>query len=131
MSAQTTLDQVDINTLIDLVAIIESEGNTMAVGDNGKAFGILQIQQPTVDDFNNWNGTNYRARDMLGNEKLSRKVFKDYIKNYATEMRIGRKPTVIDAVRIWNGGPNGYKKNNTLKYLYKFISIANKNNFHV
>ena len=42
-----------------------------------------------------------------------------YMNRYATEARLGRKPTNEDIARIHNGGPNGYKKESTLKYWKK------------
>jgi hypothetical protein len=38
---------------------------------------------------------------------------------YATEEKLGRKPTYQDYARIWNGGPNGYKRKATVKYWQK------------
>ena len=38
------------------------------------------------------------------------------MKRYATEARLGHKPTVQDIARIHNGGPNGYKLAATVGY---------------
>lgn len=35
---------------------------------------------------------------------------------YATEKRLGRQPTNEDLARMHNGGLNGYKNPNTVKY---------------
>lgn len=101
---------------------VESNDDDNAVGDTHlqhKAYGCLQIRKPCVDDYNRWHKTNYKAEDCLGNRELSVKIYRSYIDNYATEARLGRKPTSEDMARIWNGGPNGWKKDNTKPYWEK------------
>ena len=49
----------------------------------------------------------------------SLRVFRRYMARYATERRLGRKPTLEDQARIWNGGPNGYKRAATHGYWNK------------
>ena len=46
-------------------------------------------------------------------------MFCVYVRHYAVERRLGSAPTWEDAARIWNGGPNGYKKVATEKYWRK------------
>lgn len=97
----------------------ESGGNDRAVGDRhlaDKAYGCLQIRKPCVTDYNRAHGTSYRAADCIGNRELSVKICQWYIGNYATEKRLGRKPTDEDMARIWNGGPAGWKKKSTVSY---------------
>ncbi|MBI2476400.1 MAG: hypothetical protein HYV67_04125 [Candidatus Taylorbacteria bacterium] len=104
-----------INALIQ----VESAGNDLALGDTNlihKAYGCLQIRQPCVDDVNRRLGTNYRAEDCLGNRTLSILICRAYIGMYATEKRLGHEPTSEDMARIWNGGPNGFRKAGTQKY---------------
>ena len=38
------------------------------------------------------------------------------MKRYATEARLGHKPTVQDIARIHNGGPNGHTLAATVEY---------------
>lgn len=100
----------------------ESGGDDEAVGDRGleeKAYGCLQIRQPAVDDYNRWTDTAFKAEDCLGNRKLSVEICISYIDHYATPKRIGRTPTDEDKARIWNGGPNGWKKASTVEYWRK------------
>ncbi len=111
-----------------IAALIEHEsgGDDNEIGDTdlkNKAYGCLQIRQPCVDDVNEAFGTNYRAKDCLGNRELSIWIFRRYMELWATEKRIGRKPTDEDCARIWNGGPNGWKKKTTLKYWVKIKRI--------
>lgn len=105
--------------LISALILKESSGNDEAIGDKhlkNKAYGPLQIRQPAVDDYNRWHGTKLKAEDCLGNRKLSVAICESYLAHYATEKRLGRTPTDQDRARIWNGGPNGYKKESTEKY---------------
>jgi hypothetical protein len=51
--------------------------------------------------------------------QYSLRVFRRYMARYATERRLGRKPTLEDQARIWNGGPNGYKRAATNGYWNK------------
>ena len=60
----------------------------------------------------------YEDVDDLG---YSLQVFRKYMARYATERRLGRKPTLEDKARIWNGGPNGYKRSATNGYWKKVL----------
>lgn len=109
-------------TLIEALIQVESGGDDSAVGDKNlknKAYGCLQIRKPCVDDVNKAYGTNYSAEDCRNNRELSIKIFELYMKLYATKKRLGREPTDEDRARIWNGGPNGWKKSSTEKYWTK------------
>jgi diadenosine tetraphosphatase ApaH/serine/threonine PP2A family protein phosphatase len=97
---------------------VESGGNPMAIGDGGKAYGPLQIRQEVLDDFNRWTGRSVTLRDCFS-IRLSREICQAYLAHYATPARLGRPVTDQDRARIWNGGPNGYKKTATLKYWAK------------
>ncbi len=82
--------------LITALIQVESRGNDNVVGDKhlkDKAYGSLQIRKPCVQDVNKRYGTNYRAEDCLGNRELS--------------------------IKIWNGGPKGFKKKSTQAYWEK------------
>lgn len=114
------------DTLVTALIQVESSGNDRAVGDKHlkqKAYGPLQVRQPVCDDINRRYGTSYKAEDCLGNRKLSIKLCKQYIDMYATAKRLGHKPTNEDMARIWNGGPNGFKKVSTEKYWEKVQTV--------
>jgi len=98
-----------------VAALIEKEsgGDDEAIGDRKlkyPAYGCLQIRQPCVEDINRHFGTNYVAKDCLGNRDLSVWIFHKYMEIYATEKRIGAKPTIADVARIWNGGPSRWRR---------------------
>lgn len=105
--------------LVCAIGAWESRGNDWAIGDKhlkNKAYGSHQIRKGCLDDVNRVWGTKYRPEDMLGNRALSMKVYETYIGMYATRKRLGRTPTMEDMARIWNGGPDGWKKSSTLAY---------------
>lgn len=104
--------------LISALIIVESGGNDNAIGDNGKAFGPLQIHQVMVDDVNRIAGANYSHKDAF-NRKNSIDMLRIFTTHYVNEARLGRKPTMEDVARCWNGGPNGYRKAATARYWEK------------
>jgi len=101
--------------LLAALLAVESGGNDRAVGDSGRAIGALQIHAAVVQDVNRRHGTRYthagmaRRRDAVAVATL-------YLGTYATRERLGRPVTDADRARIWNGGPNGWRKASTMGY---------------
>lgn len=120
-----------IDETIEVLKYVESEHNPAALGDfriiDGKktptAFGILQIRKIAIDDVNRVYGTTYTIQDAF-DISCSEEIFKLYIKHWAGKVcdRDGRDATTEDIVRIWNGGPRGYKKGSTRWYLKKYLN---------
>ena len=104
--------------LLPALAKVESNGNPRAVGDSGKALGELQIWSVVVQDVNRAHGTRYTHADAFDPAK-ARDICRRYLAIYCTPKRLGRQPTMEDAARIWNGGPNGHRKSATEKYWHK------------
>jgi len=108
--------------LLLAIMIVESNLNPNAIGDDGKAFGILQIHEAYVKDANELSirggGKRFTHNDMFS-QLYSINVFCLYMQRYATEKRLGRSPTQEDIARIHNGGLNGFRKDSTLKYWEK------------
>jgi hypothetical protein len=109
-------------TLILILIQIESGGNDLQVGDNGLAFGCLQLHAAYVQDAAEHAGENWTHEDAFDRE-TSIQIVAAYMDRYATEKRLGRPVTIEDIARIHNGGPNGYKKDSTIKYWKKFQEI--------
>ena len=101
-----------ISNLISALIIVESSGNDLAIGDNGRALGPLQIHRGVVQDVNRITGSHYRHQDMT-NRVAARAVCEAYLKHY------GRGKTTEEQARIWNGGPTGDRKTATLAYWAK------------
>lgn len=111
LSANTfiaSLAVAQVELLYVQVARIESGGRADAVGDGGKALGLLQIHKAVVDDVNRDYRTTFTHEDML-DPKLAKSVFTLYLALYATEKRLGRTVTNVDRALIWHSGPNGWQ----------------------
>jgi len=109
-----------IAQLILAIIQVESGDNVMAVGDNGKAYGCMQIHAAYVEDVNRiWN-TRFVHEDAF-DKTSSIEMFLIYTGHYATKMedKLDRKATFEDLARIHNGGPNGWQKEATKKYWAK------------
>jgi len=100
------------------ICIVESHCNLLAVGDFNKAFGIAQIHAGVVIDYNSTHNTTWKHEDCF-NVDVSKMMFKNYMSRYCIARRLGHAPTMEDGARIFNGGPNGYKKKSTEKYWIK------------
>lgn len=114
-------------TLLEVILIliqIESGGDTHAIGDGGRAVGVLQIHSCVIEDVNRIYGTTYTLRDRYDKQR-SIAIALHYLSHYCTAERIGRQPTPMDAARIWNGGPRGWRRLATKNYENKFIKQLN------
>ena len=101
--------------LLAALLAVESGGNDRAVGDHGRAIGALQIHAGVVSDVNRHHGTHYTHAGMVRRADAVA-VATLYLGTYATRERIGRPVTDEDRARIWNGGPNGWRKAATKAY---------------
>mgnify|MGYP001594468256 CR=1 FL=1 len=116
------------SALVQAVRRHESNGDEQAIGDKKlkqKAYTSLQIRQPALDDVNkffakeikkNFGREKFTVEYLKQNRAALDWCFEKYTSRYATRKRLGRSPTDEDRARIWNGGPDGYKKASTTKY---------------
>ena len=107
-----------IEEIRPVLEYMESSNNPKAVGDDGKALGLLQIHKGAVTDVNTVYGLTYDHRDML-NADIAREVYKLYMAIARDQIHNteGREATEEDYVRSWNGGAyNGWKTKATDKY---------------
>jgi hypothetical protein len=111
-----------LKALVIAISIVESGLDPHAVGDDGRALGMMQIHQCVVTDVNEHMGLTYVHEDALVPEQAEM-MFRVYMDRYATKERLEREPTAEDMARIWNGGPYGYKKPCTEAY-WKRVKIA-------
>ena len=125
MSATNSLSANDkIDSLILPLISVESSNNDNAIGDNGKAFGALQIWNIVVEDVNRVYKTSYEHKDMFTRNNAIEVCIrylsfwgKQYTKN------TGKEPTQEVYARMWNGGPKGYRKKATEKYWKKVKNL--------
>ena len=101
----------NIENLVTALVKTESNGNSAAIGDRGKAFGILQIHKVMVNDFNRISGKNYKHNDMF-DKTLSLETAKTVLSYYAKhiEKTTGRKATDKELAFIWNGGGSSWRR---------------------
>ena len=92
-----------ISNLISALIIVESSGNDLAIGDQGRAVGPLQIHRAVVLDVNRITGSNHQWQQMT-NRAQARAVCEAYLRHY------GKGKTTEEQARIWNGGPQGHHK---------------------
>lgn len=87
-----------------------------ASGDDGASIGCMQIQKAVVDDVNRVCGLNYSYEDRtkLG---ASMRICRHYLEYWGGlyEKKTGKKATNEILARIWNGGPNAWKKTGKAK----------------
>jgi soluble lytic murein transglycosylase-like protein len=112
--------------LLSALIQVESNGNDHARGKHGE-LGALQIKSIMVRDVNRIMGTDFRWEGMT-NRADAIIVSTIYLNHYVTEKRLGRKPTLADFARIWNSGPDGFKKTVSDNYVKKFEAALRKQN---
>jgi len=118
-----------LEILIPILCQIESGNDPNAIGDNGRAVGILQIHKIMVDDVNR-----IKCRHVWDYERRyspfhSRLMCKTYMKHYAPsriEKHYAEVENLIILGRIWNGGPMGYLKKSTEAYGEKVRKLYNE-----
>ena len=106
--------------LLSSIITVESNGRVDAVGDGGKAIGILQIHACVIVDVNRVHGTSFSLDDRENPDKsldIAYLYLSHWGKSY--QRKTGNAPTTETLSRIWNGGPNGWKKEATVKYWNK------------
>jgi soluble lytic murein transglycosylase-like protein len=104
--------------LLLALIIVESNGNNNAV--NGDAAGCLQITPVVVKDVNRFAGTKFTLQDRFDRDKSIR-MAELYLKYYGRIYikKTGKVPDNEVLARIWNGGPNGWKKSSTQDFWLK------------
>jgi hypothetical protein len=103
---------MNLTNLISALMLVESSNNDLAIGDQGRAIGCLQIHRAVVLDVNRITGSHYRHEDMT-NRVQARAVCQAYLTHY------GRGATTEQLARRWNGGPTGDRKTATQTYWLK------------
>ena len=103
---------MNLTNLISALIMVESSNNDLAIGDQGRAIGCLQIHKAVVLDVNRITGSHYRWESMT-NRVQARAVCQAYLTHY------GRGATTEQLARRWNGGPTGDRKTATVAYWAK------------
>jgi len=106
-----------ISNLISALITVESAGNDLAIGDNGRALGPLQIHRGVVLDVNRITGSHYRWENMT-NRAQARAVCEAYLTHY-NKSNSSNRASIEQLARRWNGGPTGDRKASTVGYWLK------------
>jgi hypothetical protein len=123
-------DITEINdSIIDIIAYIESRFNTNAKGDykdgTYRAYGILQMWNIAVKDHNRLFKTNYTHKDAFDKDKsylMCRNLLNYGIKRYYNIC--GEYPTIIEVLRMWNANIyGGWNKSYSIKYVRKYAEL--------
>lgn len=114
-----------IRVLLMAIAMMESGGNSAAIGDTGRAIGVLQIHRSYVDDVNRIAGTNFTYADRLDPQK-SRTMANIYLVHYGRRYeRLTGKPATREILAaIHHGGPDGWRKASCLEYARRAAALA-------
>jgi hypothetical protein len=107
------------------LTLTESDGQNGVVGDHhlqNKAYGVLQIRKPYLDDVNRIAGTHYTLEEVRRSPTISRWCVVTYVRHYGKRYtRLTGKPLTMEVgARLHNGGPNGWKKTSTDKHWARF-----------
>lgn len=102
--------------IIALIAV-ESGGNDHAWGDNGKAWGCLQITAAVMEDVQIIRPKDRYYSAFVRDDAIW--ICRTYLNHYVTQRRLGREPTLQDYARCWNAGPDGWKKECSKPYWLK------------
>tara|TARA_Y100000114_G_scaffold132604_1_gene131468 strand:+ start:1535 stop:1951 length:417 start_codon:yes stop_codon:yes gene_type:complete len=124
VSSSFGISEKELTRVLQAIRIVESNNTPSAVGDGGNAIGVYQIWESYWKDATEFSNLGGKYRDCFVPEYADR-VVRCYMKRYATPRRLGREATMQDIARIHNGGPNGYKKQATIKYWEKVEKILN------
>jgi hypothetical protein len=81
--------------LMEAMSVVESNQNAFAVNIEEQAYGLLQIRQCKLDDYNKAVGKNYNLTDLF-NTELSKIIFYWHCGQYS--------PYDFETIaRVWNG----------------------------
>ena len=99
------------DNLLDAIIEVESRGNPQALG-RANDRGILQITPILVQEVNRLSDIKYTHDDAWDEEK-SKEMFYVIARHYCPDHDFEKM------ARIWNGGPQGYRKSCTQSYWMK------------
>lgn len=114
--SNSTLDKI-----IPALVRVESKGDPKAVGDGGRAIGILQIHRCYWKDAVEFDKTLGGKYEDCFNPDYARRVVRAYLRRYGSS-----DSTLEQLARIHNGGPDGHTQRETIKYWIKVKKELNK-----
>jgi hypothetical protein len=124
-----TRDTCDIDSdFINAIGHIETLNTDSLIGDSGRAYGRYQMHAVCVKGSGLKDLLNYQHKDMFDSVKSDHVFWAAMgVHCYTYAQKHGKYPNLGELARMWNGGPNGHKKQSTLNYLKKFEQCQRKN----
>lgn len=107
--------------ILNAIKIVESQNGKYLEGKNGE-MGPYQMKKIVIDDVNRILGRNVYKYNDAYNEQKARKICWFYMEYWSRKAGYYNEEAMV---RIWNGGPKGYKKESTLKYWEKVRKVLN------
>jgi hypothetical protein len=108
--------------LLTALIHVESGGNDRALGDYVQGaptrFGCLQIGDEVLADVRRISGHWVSRPDAFDRAKASQ-ICVLYLSYWCEPSRLGHEPTMEDFARVWNGGPEGHRKQSTITYWHR------------
>lgn len=114
------MSNVIFTLLIGALAAVEDA--TTGTGDGGRAHGPLQIHAAVVADVNRIYGQHFTLSDARNADRAAQ-MCQMYLAYFASPARLGRRASVEDLARIWNGGPRGCQKHATREYAQRVRNV--------
>lgn len=93
------IDDREDRTLVTALIAVESGGNSHAISATG-AVGLMQIEQPALDDYNDAHETNLRLSALVSVPAINVRVGYWYLKHLEDGYNLSR----YDALRAYNVG---------------------------
>lgn len=106
---KVAMSRTDLLELIKAIRAVESSNGVTSRNE-------LQITPICIRDVNRLYGTHYSVADVLDKAK-SEEIALLYLSYWADKAAMPKTAELY--ARIWNGGPNGWKKPSTLSYWHK------------
>lgn len=105
------LSRKEKDHLIERIAVVESRHKQFAVGDHGKAYGLVQAHSIMVREANRISGKRYTHEQMFDPRKAREVVtiVIDYYDRFI-QSEVGRPATAKELAFIWNGGGDAWTR---------------------
>lgn len=112
---------MNLATLILALIAVETGGHkspATAIGDGGRAVGILQIHRGVVADVRDKCGLDVTWPESCRDPETSRAICSAYLTYWGARYtrETGKPATAEVLAKIWNAGPNGWRKKNAERY---------------
>lgn len=110
--ASLNANTLTLDEFVELVPLWETPKGShhTIIGDGGYAYGLYQITQSMVDDFNRISGekvSHVVAFDPVFSQRLCKTVLEHYSRKILAE---GYEPSPLHWLYIWNGGGGAWRR---------------------